>query len=114
MYYFENNEFAGIDEYSRCFSIIWLPVAKNVNGVWKYYGETSTESKYVGWYYTVEWYDANGRIIDTDTIRINLSNENCHNNINSFYGPENDLATEVDEIKESVVQMQNVYLWGEI
>lgn len=114
MYYFENNEFAGVDEHSRRFSIVWLPVAKKTDGVWTYYGETSTKTKYIGWYYTVEWFDANSKLIGTDTIRINLSNEDCHNNINAFYGAENDVATEVEAVKETVAEIQEAYSWSEM
>ena len=87
MYSFENNDFAGTDKYGRKYSIIWLPVAKynETDGTWKYYGENSTKAKYIGWYYSVEWYDANGKLIDGDTIRINLSNESCHNNPEPYY-----------------------------
>lgn len=114
MYYFENNEFAGIDAQGRHYSIVWLPVAKNADGVWEYYGAKSTISKYIGWYYTVEWYNEAGKIIDTETIRINLSNEMCHNNIKSFYGAENDVATEVESVKETVAALEESYSWGEM
>lgn len=114
MYYFEGNDFAGVDEHSRRFSIVWLPVAKNVDGAWTYYGETSTKAKYVGWYYTVEWYDANAKLINSETIRLNLSNENCHNNIKSFYGAENDVITEIASIQETVVEIKEAYSWGEM
>lgn len=109
-----NGEFSGIDTNGRCYSIVWLPVAKNTDGVWTYYGETSTKSKYIGWYYTVEWYSKAGKIIDTDTIRINLSNEDCHNNIKTFYGAENDVATEVESVKETVAEIQEAYSWSEM
>lgn len=86
MYSFENNEFAGTDKYGRKYSIVWFPVAKlQDDGTWNYRGSNSSSSKYTGWYYTVEWYDANGKVIDTDTIRINLSNEDCHNNPEPYY-----------------------------
>lgn len=87
MYYFENNEFAGIDDQGRKFSIVWLPVAHyNVEKKeWEYYGKNSSEEKYIGWYYSVEWYNAEGLNIATNSIRINLSNENCHNNIEPYY-----------------------------
>ena len=114
MYYFENNEFAGVDGNSRRFSIVWLPVAKLKDGVWTYYGETSTNTKYIGWYYTVEWFNENGQLIDTDTIRINLSNEDCHNNIKSFYGAENDVSTEIASIQEDVAAIEESYTWGEM
>lgn len=85
MYYFENNDFAGVDSFGRKYSIIWLPVAGYDNGTWSYYGANSTEEKFIGWYYSVEWYDENGKIIESDCIRINLSNENCHSVIEPFY-----------------------------
>lgn len=87
MYYFENNDFAGIDEYGRKYSIVWLPVAQYtaVTDSWLYYGANSSAGKYIGWYYTVEWYDATGAIVSADTIRINLSNENCHTWIEPYY-----------------------------
>lgn len=114
MYYFNDNSFAGIDEHSRKFSIVWLPVAKNTDGVWTYYGVNSNKTKYIGWYYSVEWFDESGMIIGTDTIRINLSNENCHNNIKSFYGAENDVTTEVTELQETIAEMQENYSWSDM
>lgn len=114
MYYFENNEFAGVDANGRKYSIVWLPVAKNVDGVWTYYGVNSTKSKYIGWYYTVEWYSELGKVIGMDTIRINLSNEDCHNNIKSFYGAENDVTTEIETVKESVAAIEEAYSWGDM
>ena len=114
MYYFENNEFAGIDSYGRRYSVIWLPVAKRNDGIWTYYGANSTKTKYVGWYYTVEWYSETGKLISTETIRINLSNEGCHNNINSFYGVENDLATAVAKVKDKVDILEESCVWSDM
>lgn len=87
MYYFEDNEFAGTDEYGRKYSVVWLPMATYdaESSTWNYFGKNSSEERYIGWYYTVEWYDVNGVIIATDQIRINLSNESCHYNVKDFY-----------------------------
>lgn len=87
MYYFEGNDFAGIDKYGRKYSIVWLPAASYdaETDTWSYYGAKSTTKKYIGWHYSVEWYDADGVKIAADTIRINLSNENCHSDIEPFY-----------------------------
>lgn len=87
MYSFEGNDFAGIDAYGRKYSICWLAVAKydEATQTWSTYGSQSTKDKYLGFYYSVEWYDANGVKIDSDCIRINLSNEACHNSIEPFY-----------------------------
>lgn len=83
MYYFEGNDFAGIDAYGRKYSIVWLPVARydEATSTWTYYGKNSSAGKYIGWYYSVEWYDADGVKIASDTIRINLANEACFNSI---------------------------------
>lgn len=87
LYSFENNPTAGIDKNGRKYSIVWLPVAQYdpENKTWTYFGDKSTAKKYVGWYYTVEWYDANGIMSHTDTIRINLTNKDCHNSIEPYY-----------------------------
>ena len=87
MHTFDNNQFAGTDAYGRKYSIIWIPVANyDVNtDTWTYYGEKSSTSKYLGWYYSVEWYGADGVKIDTDCIRVNLSNEGCHNAVEPYY-----------------------------
>lgn len=94
MYYFEGNDFAGVDAQGRKYSIVWLPVAKHDNGVWTYYGVNSSEEKYIGWYYSVEWYNADGVVIASDCIRINLTNEGCHSSIEPYYV--SDIMKEVD------------------
>lgn len=87
MYSFEGNEFAGIDEYGRKYSIVWLPVAAydSASDKWTYYGSRSSDEKYIGWDYSVEWYNAAGVKVAADTIRINLSNENCHMHNEPYY-----------------------------
>lgn len=85
MHSFENNDFAGIDKYGRKYSIIWLAAANNNNGTWTYFGANSTKEHYMGWYYNVEWYNANSEIIGSDLIRINLSNEDCHDVAEPYY-----------------------------
>lgn len=87
MYYFEGNDFAGVDEYGRKYSVVWLPAAayNSETDTWTYYGEKSSASKYIGWYYSVEWYGADGKKVASDTIRINLSNEDCHGAIEPYY-----------------------------
>ena len=113
MYYFEG-EFAGVDAYGRKYSIVWLPAANNTDGVWTYYGSMSSMSKYIGWYYTVEWYNANGKVIGADQIRINLSNEDCHNNIKPYYVANYITTEEVESIRESVASAEESYTWADM
>jgi hypothetical protein len=113
MYYFENNDFAGIDEFGRKYSIVWLALASynEVSDTWTYFGEKSSSEKYIGWYYTVEWYDANGVMIDTDQIRINLSNEECHNVATPYYMSEYATIDQLTALEESVT---DTFTWGEM
>ena len=86
MYYFVDNEFAGIDDSGRKYSIVWLPVAKhNDDGTWTYYGANSTSDKLIGWHYSVEWYNNDGECVASDLIRINLANEDCVHSIEPYY-----------------------------
>ena len=87
MYYFEGNDFAGIDAYGRKYSICWLAVAyyDEATQTWIRYADQSSKEKYLGYYYSVEWYDTDGVKIDSDCIRINLSNESCHNIVEPYY-----------------------------
>lgn len=68
------------DEYGRRYQPTWLSVANydETTASWIYRGASSTAEKYIGWDYQIDWYDANGVVIASDMIRINLSNEDCH------------------------------------
>ena len=113
MYYFEG-EFAGVDAQGRKYSIVWLPAANHADGTWTYYGSMSSESKYIGWYYTVEWYDVDGKVIAGDQIRINLSNEDCHNNIKPYYMTNYATSEEVEALRESISTVEESFQWGEL
>lgn len=75
------------DEHGRRYQPTWLALAKydEASDTWTYYGKNSTKDKYIGFDYQIDWYDANGMIISSDKIRINLTNEDCHNEIKPFY-----------------------------
>ena len=76
----------GIDEFGRKYKKHWFALAKYDKGTdtWTYFGKNSTKAKYIGWSYVVEWYDKDGMVIDTDMLRINLSNENCHLTLDEY------------------------------
>lgn len=105
-----------IDAYGRRYQPTWLGIAKydENTGVWSYYGKNSTVDKFIGWDYQIDWYDANGVMIASDSIRINLSNEECHNLIRPYYGPNNDISTEIVELQETIEEMKEMYSWGEM
>ena len=98
---------SGVDAFGRKYSVCWLALATydpNTD-TWTYFGKNSTTSKYIGWDYVVEWYDARGVKIGFDSVRINLSNESCHFAIQPFYGA---AATEVIEEKVEEVLEEKV------
>ena len=82
-----SGDFAGTDEFGRNYSICWLALASYdaTSDTWTYFGKNSSAKKYIGWDYCVEWYGADGKVIASDCIRINLSNETCHNVIEPYY-----------------------------
>lgn len=116
MYYFEGNSFAGVDEFGRKYSIVWLPVAaKQPDGSWKYYGATSsTDTKYIGWHYSVEWYNAQGVCIDADCIRINLTNEECHTNPLPAYMTNYATPEDLAGLEERIAAVETMLIWDEI
>lgn len=113
MFYFVDNDFAGTDEYGRKYSIVWLPLASydESNDTWTYFGKNSSIEKYIGWDYVVEWYDANGICIKSDSIRINLSNEGCYHSSMPYYMSK--YATE-EKLNEVISEVQESMTWGEL
>ena len=89
------------DKYGRRFQPTWLGVAKydEETGVWNYYGKNSTVSKYIGWDYQIDFFDANGVMIASDSVRINMSNEECHSEIKPYY-----MGTISKDIEEKIEQ----------
>lgn len=87
------------DEYGRRYQPTWLALAKydEATGVWNYYGKNSSVEKFIGWNYQIDWYNADGVMIASDSIRINLSNENCHSSIEPYY-----VGTMMNEIENKI------------
>ena len=96
----ENGTGCGIDKFGRKYKKHWFALASydNNTGSWTYFGKTSTAQKYIGWTYVVAWYDKDNRMIDTDILRINLSNKNCHLVLeNSYVDEESTVWAELPE-----------------
>jgi hypothetical protein len=104
------------DEHGRKYQPTWLGIAKfdEVTSEWSYYGKNSSVDKYIGWDYRIDWFDADGVMIATDSVRINLSNEDCHNNIKPYYMAGFATSEEVAALRESVADMSDSYTWGEL
>lgn len=98
------------DEYGRRYQPTWLALAKydEATDTWNYYGKNSTGEKYIGWDYQIDWYDVNGVIVASDTVRINLSNEQCHSSIEPYYV--GGIMKEVDtRIEEKIAEANSSY-----
>lgn len=92
------------DAYGRRYQPTWLGVAKydSESGVWSYYGANSSESRFIGWDYRIDWFDANGVMIASDSVRINLSNEGCHYVVEPYYIGKT--KTEMEEMVTKAVE----------
>ena len=98
------------DEYGRRYQPTWLGVAKynEATDTWTYYGANSNENKMIGWDYQLDLFDANGVMIASDSIRINLSNENCHYEIKPYYV--GSMMKEIDtKIEEKIKEVEASY-----
>lgn len=105
-----------VDNYGRRYQPTWLAVAKrdSETGEWSYYGNKSTASKYIGWDYQIDWYNADGVIINSDNIRINLSNEDCHFTSEPYYMAGYAESSEVEDLKATIKEIEQSYSWGEM
>lgn len=115
--YFDfSGDFAGTDEFGRNYSIVWLALASydEATDTWTYFGKNSSTEKYIGWTYIVNWYDANGIVIDSDSIRINLTNEDCHTDINPYYLGEYATDEELKDVQDEVLAMKQSFTWSEM
>lgn len=105
-----------VDNYGRRYQPTWLGVAEYdaESGAWSYYGDNSTAGEYIGWDYQIDWYNADGIIIDSDSIRINLSNKDCHFTSEPYYMAGYAESSEVEELKATIAAMEDIYTWGEM
>lgn len=89
------------DVNGRRYQPTWLAVAKydEVTDSWTYYGASSSKEKFIGWDYQIDWYNAEGVMVTSDSIRINLTNKDCHFIIEPYYMAS--VKAEVEALKES-------------
>ena len=108
-----DDDFAGIDEFGRKYSICWLALASydETTDTWTYFGKSSSVEKYIGWTYVVEWYDESGIIISRDTIRINLANEGCFDSTVPYYMSNYATIEQLNAVEDTV---NNSFTWGEL
>lgn len=104
-----NGPFSGIEPDGRKYSICWLAVASYdaTSDTWTYYGKNSSVDKYIGWYYSVEWYK-NDTVIKSDTIRINLANEKCFGALKPFYMANYATKEAFQAVETKVLDLENI------
>lgn len=100
------------DEYGRKYQLTWLAVAvyDEASGTWSYYGKSSSKNKYIGWDYQIDFYDVDGVMIESDCVRINLSNEQCHSTVEPYYvGAINaTIDAKIEQIEEKIEEVTTV------
>ena len=91
----------GTDEYGY-FRKVWFDIASfnPETNVWTYNGKNSTISNYAGRVYVAEYYDVNKKVIRSDALRIDLSNESCHVELKNYEAIE-DIVDGVDLAKQN-------------
>lgn len=98
------------DKYGRKYQPTWLSLAgyDESTDTWTYHGKNSSTEKYVGWDYQIDWYNADRVMVKSDSVRINLSNEDCHNTIEPYYV--GSMMKEVDtKIEEKIAEVEAAY-----
>ena len=99
-----------IDSYGRKYSNAWIKcgVYNEGSGTWLNYGMNSTVDKCLGYYYSVEWYDANGDVIENDSIHVVFTNDTCH------YSSISDAASRrFSALEADVTNIENTYVQNE-
>lgn len=98
------------DKYGRKYQPTWLSMARydEVSGVWNYYGKNSSLEKYIGWDYQIDWFNSDGVMIASDSIRINLSNEECHYTNEPYYiaNANAEVNTKIAELMEAMTVIE--------
>lgn len=98
------------DKYGRRYQSTWLALADydEATDSWKYRGVESSKDGYYGYDYQIDWYNADGVMIASDSVRINLSNENCHSAIEPYYV--GNVKSYVDEqIETKIAEVNSAY-----
>ncbi len=106
------------DAFGRRYQPTWLGLAKynETDDTWTYYGANSNADKFIGWNYRIDWYDADNKMIASDSIRINLSNEDCHSSIKPYYGVSEteEVDTKIETATTNAVETANAYTDAQI
>lgn len=98
------------DKFGHRYQPTWLALAKydDATGVWNYYGKSSSKDRMIGYDYQIDWYNADGVMVASDSIRINLANEDCYFTNEPYYVES--IKKEIDtKIEEKLVEVESAY-----
>ena len=91
-------------ETGRPYADMWLPVAREENGVWTSYVANQPDGRYPGWNFEIHWLDINGNEIAFKARRVSITNEKNFLTHKDWYigGIESNVTT----LKEAVALLQ--------
>lgn len=98
------------DKYGRVYQTTWLALADYDASTdsWIYRGKESSKDGYYGYDYQIDWYNADGVMIASDSIRINLANEDCYFASKPYYVGE--IKKEIDtKIEERIAEVESAW-----
>ena len=112
----EVTAFGDPDSLGRNYVETRLPVATFDAGdsAWTYLGSSSAAGKYVGWYVTVEWYNAGNKIIGSETVRVNLATESTFNSNIPGYMGDYAKSTDVTSALEGKADTEHTHVVADI
>lgn len=101
------------DAHGRKHAVIWTSVAEYKDGAWHKFGDESSVGTYRGLTFSFHWLDANGNIMQMDTVSVIFTNDNCHSDLVS-----NEVTKRIDEkIKQALngnTNLDNYYTKTEV
>lgn len=101
------------DAHGRKHAVIWTSVAEYKDGAWHKFGDESSVGTYKGLTFSFHWLDANGNIMQMDTVSVVFTNDKCHSDL-----VPNEVAKRIDEkIKQALngdTNLDNYYTKTEV
>ena len=91
-------------ETGRPYADMWLPVAREENGVWTSYVASQPDGKYPGWNFEIHWLNIDGNEIAFKARRVSITNEKNFLTHKDWYI--GSMESSISTLKEAVALLQ--------